>query len=69
MTSAPNIVAFNDECESVRDSELACDFETRPDSGHVADHASDTTAIIEDDVSRLQGPMALSFSTFGHGQT
>ena len=68
MTSAQNIVAFNDERESVRDSELACDFEICPGRGYVADHATDATAIIEDDGSRLQGPMALSLSTFGHGQ-
>jgi hypothetical protein len=32
------------------------------------DHTSEATPIVEDDGSRLQGPMALSFSTFEHGQ-
>ena len=68
MASAQNIVAFNDECESVRDSEWICDFDTRPVGGDVADHTTDATAIIEDDGPRLQGPTALCLSSFDHGQ-
>jgi hypothetical protein len=68
MASAQKIVAFNDECEGVRYSDWICDLDTCPGRRHVADHASEATPIVEDDVSRLQGPMALSFSTFEHGQ-
>jgi hypothetical protein len=68
MASAQEIVAFNDEYESVRYSDWICNFETRPGKGHVVDHATNATAIIENDGSCLQGPMALSLSTFGHGQ-
>jgi len=64
MASAQKIVTFNDECESVRDSGWICDLDTCPGRRHVADHATDATAIIEDDDSRLQGAMSLAFSAF-----
>jgi hypothetical protein len=68
MASAQKIVAFNDKRESVWDSDWICDFKTCPGNGYVVDHATNATAIIENDGSFLQGPMALSLSTFGHGQ-
>jgi hypothetical protein len=64
MASAQKIVAFNDECEGVRYSDWICDLDTCPGRRHVADHASEATPIVEDDVSRLQGATSLAFSAF-----
>jgi hypothetical protein len=63
MASAQKIVAFNDKRESVWDTDWICDFKTCPGNGYVVDHAINATAIIENDGSCLQSPMALGLST------
>jgi hypothetical protein len=68
MASAQKIVAFNDKRESVWDTDWICDFKTCPGNGYVVDHAINATAIIENDGSCLQSPMALGLSTLSHGQ-
>lgn len=69
MASAQKIVAFNDESESIGNFERICDFDACPGRRYVADGAGDATAIIKNDGAYFQGPIALSFSTFGHGQS
>jgi hypothetical protein len=68
MPSAQKIVAFNDKRESVWDTDWICDFKTCPGNGYVVDHAINAIAIIENDGSCLQSPMALGLSTLSHGQ-